>query len=57
MREATITMSMREQQRSMVLTRLVVGDLTTTEAALMLDLSERQVWRLRRRLANDGPAA
>jgi transposase len=56
MREATITMSIKEQQRSKVLTRLIVGEVTAAEAAVLLDLSERQVWRLKARLVRDGPA-
>jgi transposase len=56
MRE-TITMTSREQQRAQVLTRLLVGDVTTTEAAVLIGLSERQVLRLRRGMERDGPAA
>jgi transposase len=56
MREATITMSVREQQRARVLTKLLVGELALGEAATLLGLSERQVWRLKRRLADEGPA-
>jgi Homeodomain-like domain len=43
----TITMSTIEQRRAWVLNRLGKGGLTTTEAAELLGLSERQVWRLR----------
>ncbi len=50
-------MTSREQQRAQVLTRLLVGDVTTAEAALLLGLSERQVFRLRRGFERDGPAA
>ncbi|HEY4754170.1 MAG TPA: ISNCY family transposase, partial [Candidatus Limnocylindrales bacterium] len=50
-------MTNREQQRAQVLTRLLVGDVTTAEAAILLGLSERQVFRLRRGLERDGPAA
>jgi transposase len=53
----TITMTSREQQRAQVLTRLLVGALTTPEAATVLGLSERQVCRLRRGYERDGPAA
>jgi transposase len=56
MRE-TITMTSREQQRAQVLTRLLMGDVTAAEAALLLGLSERQVWRLRAGYGRDGPAA
>ncbi len=50
-------MTSREQQRAQVLTRLLVGDVSTTEAALLLGLSERQVFRLRAGYERDGPAA
>lgn len=50
-------MTSREQQRAQVLTRLLVGDVTTGEAALLLGLSVRQVFRLRRGFERDGPAA
>jgi transposase len=56
MRE-TITMTSREQQRAQVLTRLLVGDVTAGEAALLLGLSERQIFRLRAGYERDGPAA
>ena len=50
-------MTSREQQRAQVLTRLLVGDITTPEAATLLGLSERQVWRLRAGYEREGPAA
>jgi transposase len=53
----TITMTSREQQRAQVLTRLLVGDVSAAEAALLLGLSERQVFRLRAGYQRDGPAA
>src|SRR5260370_654992 len=43
----TITMSTSEQRRAWILNRLGKGDLRTREAADLLGLSERQVWRLR----------
>jgi len=49
-------MSVKEQQRAKVLTRFLVGEVSAVEAGLLLDLSERQVWRLRARLVRDGPA-
>ncbi|MHB8958639.1 MAG: ISNCY family transposase [Candidatus Limnocylindrales bacterium] len=55
--QETITMTSREQQRAQVLTRLMVGDVTAAEAAVLLGLSERQVWRLRAGYGRDGPAA
>jgi hypothetical protein len=56
MRE-TITMTSRDQRRAWILTKLLVGEVTTAEAAALLGLSERQVWRLRRAFEGDGPAA
>jgi len=49
-------MSIEEQRRAMVLTRVVAGSLSMAEAATLLGLSERSVWRLRRRFLADGPA-
>lgn len=49
-------MAIEEQRRAMVLTRVVAGSLTMTEAATLLRLSERSVWRLKRRFLADGPA-
>lgn len=49
-------MTARDQQRAHVLTRLVAGDLAVEEAAALLGLSTRQVWRLRARFLRDGPA-
>ena len=42
----TITLNTQEQKRVMVLPRLLVGQLTAAEAAVLLNLSERQVRRL-----------
>jgi transposase len=53
----TITMSTTEQRRAWVLNRLGKGELTTAEAAGLLGLSERQIWRLRTAFEADGPAA
>jgi transposase len=54
--ETTITMTSREQRRAWVLTRALKGELTMTEAAATLRLSERQLWRLRVAFERDGPA-
>jgi len=54
--ETTITMSVREQHRTWVLTRVARGELTMAEAAGRLALSERQLWRLRAAFERDGPA-
>lgn len=48
-------MTARDQQRSHVLTRLIAQDLAVEEAAALLGLSVRQVWRLRARFLRDGP--
>lgn len=45
-----------EQRRAWVLTKVIGGELAVTEAAELLGLSERTVWRLKRRLADPGPA-
>lgn len=50
-------MSTTEQRRAWVLNRLGKGELTTAEAAGLLGLSERQVWRLRVAFEARGPAA
>ncbi len=42
----TITLNTQEQKRVMVLNRLLVDQLTAAEAAVLLNLSERQVRRL-----------
>jgi transposase len=48
MRE-TITMTSSDQRRTRALTRLVAGELTVAEVAVLLGRSERSIWRLRRR--------
>jgi len=50
-------MTARDQQRTHVLTRLVAGDLALEEAAALVGLSPRQVWRLRARFVREGPGA
>ena len=50
-------MTARDQQRAHVLTRLVAGDLVFEEAVALLDLSARQVWRLKAGFLRGGPAA
>lgn len=42
-------MTTRDQLRAAVLTRVLAGALSVSEAATLLGLSERSVWRLRRR--------
>jgi transposase len=55
MRE-TITMTTVEQRRTWVLAKVMAGELEVTEAAGLLGLTERSVWRLKRRFATMGPA-
>ena len=45
-----------EQRRAWVLTKVMAGELDVSEAADLLGLSERSVWRLKRRYAEEGPA-
>jgi transposase len=52
----TITMSVTEQRRALVLTRVVGGDLSPGDAAASLGCSGRQLWRLLRRFRASGPA-
>jgi len=53
----TITLNTQEQKRVMVLNRLLVGQLTAVEAAVLLNLSERQVRRLLAAYRKEGAAA
>jgi transposase len=55
MRE-TITMTTVEQRRAWVLTKVMAGEVEVGEAAELLGLSVRSVWRLKRRFADEGPA-
>ncbi len=50
-------MSVLDQQRAWVLTRVVAGELAVAEAAVLMGLSERSVWRLRARFLAAGPDA
>lgn len=49
-------MSGTEQRRAWILTKLLVGEVTVAEAAALLQLSQRQIWRLKVRFERDGPA-
>ncbi len=49
-------MTAREQQRARVVARVLEGHLTVAEGAALLGVSERQLWRLRRALREDGPS-
>jgi transposase len=56
MRE-TITMGREEQRRALVLTKVVGGAITMAEAAALLRVHERTVYRLRAAFLRDGPRA
>ena len=47
-------MTSTDQQRAIVLTKLLVGEITLTEAAVLLKLSERQAWRLKKAFQKAG---
>ena len=49
-------MTTAEQRRAWVLTRVMAGELGVAEAAGLLGLSARSVWRLKRRFGEEGPA-
>jgi len=55
MRE-TITMTTIEQRRAWVLTKVMAGEVEVAEAAELLGLSVRSVWRRKRRFGDEGPA-
>lgn len=55
MRE-TIMMTSAEQRPAWVLTKVVAGELGAAEAAALLGLSERSIWRLKARFDAEGPA-
>jgi transposase len=57
MSDASVTLSPRQQQRLQVLTRLVAGQCTTSEAAQLLGVSERQLWRLKAAFQQQGAVA
>jgi len=49
-------MTATEQRRAWILTRVLKGERSMTEAAAALELSERQTWRLRVAFERNGPA-
>jgi transposase len=53
----TLTLNSPEQQRLLILNRVLAGDLTATQAAVLLDRSVRQVRRLLAAYRQDGAAA
>jgi hypothetical protein len=52
-----ITLNTREQTRARVLTMVIEGRCRSREAARLVQLSERQVLRLKKGLREQGPAA
>jgi transposase len=54
MGENTITMSKKEVRRFAVIQRLIDQQITTQEAATLLNLSPRQVYRLKARVLQEG---
>jgi transposase len=57
MEEGTVALGPRQQQRAVVLNRVLEGLLTIAQAAEVLGLSERQVQRLKAAYRSDGPRA
>jgi hydroxymethylglutaryl-CoA reductase len=53
----TITLDARAQQRLLVLTHVLAGELDLLTAAQALELSERQTRRLAERLRTEGAAS
>jgi len=56
-REGPVTLSQREQQRLRVVMEVEAGRWSTEQAAEVLGLSVRQVWRLKARYSQGGAAA
>lgn len=52
--QRTLSMSYKEGEYLKVLTRLANGELTCTDAADSLGISERQIYRLRARYRTEG---
>lgn len=52
----SLTLTMKEQQRSEVVSRWLAGVLTTDEAVALLGTSERTAWRLRAAMVREGAA-
>lgn len=50
-------MTAQDQLRALHLTRLVAGELDVGQAATLMGLTERSVWRLKRGFLDHGPAA
>jgi transposase len=54
---SSVTLTPRQQHRLAVLNRLVAGHCTASEAAQLLGLSERTIWRLKAAYERQGAAA
>lgn len=55
--EETISLNKKEQRRVLVLNRVIAGQLTAEGAAELLELSERQIWRILAAYREEGAAA
>ena len=53
----TLTLNTQEQKRVLVLNRILAGQLSTVEAAILLNLSHRQVQRMLAAYRKEGAAA
>ena len=56
MRKEQYNMTEREMQKLVVINKVIDGTLTNNEAAQMLDLSVRQVFRLKKGVKEQGPS-
>lgn len=56
MEDGALRMSVKEHLRNVVCTQMLRGRISESEAAARLDLSVRQVRRLKKRVADEGPA-
>ena len=52
----SLTLSMKEQQRTEVVSRWLAGVVTTAEAVALLGVTERSAWRLRAAMVRSGAA-
>ncbi len=50
-------MTSTDQKRAMLLTKLLVGEITVAQTAMLMGVSERQVWRLKSAFERAGPSA
>ena len=57
MKQVTVTLSQTEWKRALVVQRLLDGQMSVEEAALVLGLSQRQIFRLKAKVKAQGPAA